>query len=51
MLQATNALKSTRAPVARIDVEGNGAASTGPLAQGREFVWTNADFARVQSLI
>ena len=26
-------------------------ASTGPLAQGREFVWTNADFARVQSLI
>ena len=27
------------------------AAGSGPLAQGREFVWTNADFARVQSLI
>lgn len=27
------------------------AAPTGPLAQGREFVWTNADFARVQALI
>ena len=26
-------------------------APTGPLAQGREFVWTNADFARVQALI
>jgi len=26
-------------------------APSGPLAQGREFVWTNADFARVQSLI
>lgn len=26
-------------------------ASSGPLAQGREFVWTNADFARVQGLI
>lgn len=25
--------------------------SAGPLAQGREFVWTNTDFARVQSLI
>lgn len=51
MSQATNTLKNTRAPVPRIDVEGNGIASTGPLAQGREFVWTNADFARVQSLI
>ncbi len=27
------------------------AAPTGPLAQGREFVWTNADFSRVQALI
>jgi chemotaxis protein methyltransferase CheR len=26
-------------------------ATSGPLAQGREFVWTNADFARVQALI
>ncbi|GKS97311.1 MULTISPECIES: CheR family methyltransferase [unclassified Acidovorax] len=25
--------------------------SSGPLAQGREFVWTNADFSRVQALI
>lgn len=25
--------------------------TSGPLAQGREFVWTNADFAKVQSLI
>ncbi|MFT3813850.1 MAG: CheR family methyltransferase [Acidovorax sp.] len=25
--------------------------SSGPLAQGREFVWTNADFTRVKSLI
>ncbi len=24
---------------------------TGPLAQGREFVWTDADFSRVQALI
>ena len=27
------------------------APSSGPLAQGREFVWTNADFSRVQGLI
>lgn len=26
-------------------------AAPGPLAQGREFVWTDADFSRVQSLI
>lgn len=26
-------------------------APSGPLSQGREFVWTNADFARVQALI
>ncbi|GKT24166.1 CheR family methyltransferase [Acidovorax sp. SUPP3334] len=26
-------------------------ATSGPLAQGREFVWTNADFSRVQALI
>ena len=24
---------------------------SGPLAQGREFVWSNRDFARVQALI
>jgi chemotaxis protein methyltransferase CheR len=51
MSYAENALKSSRSPVARIDVEGSGSSSSGPLAQGREFVWTNADFARVQSLI
>lgn len=28
-----------------------GAPPSGPLAQGREFVWTNADFAKVQALI
>ena len=27
------------------------ASTAGPLAQGREFVWTDADFARVKSLI
>lgn len=27
------------------------APSSGPLTQGREFVWTNSDFARVQALI
>ena len=26
-------------------------AENGPVAQGREFVWTNADFARIKSLI
>jgi len=28
-----------------------GAAPAGPLTQGREFVWTDADFSRVQALI
>jgi len=32
-------------------MDANVIAPTGPLAQGREFVWTNADFARVQGLI
>ena len=27
------------------------AAATGPVVQGREFVWTDADFSRVQALI
>ncbi|BFO57630.1 MULTISPECIES: CheR family methyltransferase [Comamonadaceae] len=31
--------------------ESSAAPSSGPLAQGREFVWTNADFSRVQALI
>ncbi len=33
------------------DTESSAAPSSGPLAQGREFVWTNADFSRVQALI
>ncbi|WP_157020105.1 CheR family methyltransferase [Acidovorax temperans] len=32
-------------------MDANVIAPMGPLAQGREFVWTNADFARVQGLI
>nr|WP_046060665.1 CheR family methyltransferase [Paracidovorax citrulli] len=31
--------------------ESSAAPSSGPVAQGREFVWTNADFSRVQALI
>ncbi|WP_311224142.1 MULTISPECIES: CheR family methyltransferase [unclassified Acidovorax] len=33
------------------NADATAAAPTGPLAQGREFVWTNADFSRVQALI
>ena len=32
-------------------MDANVIAPMGPLAQGREFVWTNADFVRVQGLI
>ena len=49
MAQPTSASTSARYPSARTDVESP--APPGPLAQGREFVWTNADFARVQALI
>lgn len=35
----------------REDLAAAVAAHPGPLAQGREFVWTDADFARVQALI
>lgn len=39
-------------PSSKVDrVSADASASSGPLAQGREFVWTNADFARVQTLI
>ena len=50
MGQSTSASASVRSPAPRVDSAIAGAPS-GPLAQGREFVWTNADFARVQSLI
>jgi chemotaxis protein methyltransferase CheR len=33
------------------DDEGAAGQHVGPLAQGREFVWSNRDFARVQALI
>lgn len=40
-------VRAERSDTARAAV----AASSGPLAQGREFVWTDGDFSRVQSLI
>lgn len=52
MAQTTSASASARSSPLRADPEHTAAAATsGPLAQGREFVWTNADFARVQALI
>ena len=50
MAPTTSAPVFARPSAARVDAA-MANASTGPLAQGREFVWTNADFARVQSLI
>lgn len=50
MAQSTSATATARSPASRLNPT-LAAAPTGPLAQGREFVWTNADFARVQSLI
>eukprot|EP01034_Spumella_vulgaris_P020742 gene20742-26588_t len=52
MAQPTSASSIARPPVGRADPAfAAAAAPSGPLAQGREFVWTNADFARVQALI
>ena len=52
MAQTTSASASVRSSPARVDpAYAAAAAPSGPLAQGREFVWTNADFARVQALI
>ncbi len=52
MAQTTSASASVRSGPARVDpAYAATAAPSGPLAQGREFVWTNADFARVQALI
>ena len=50
MLRQTDVPAETAAERRRATRE-PAAASAGPLAQGREFVWTNADFARVKSLI
>lgn len=41
----------TRTLSGRADTAVAATASSGPLSQGREFVWTTADFARVQGLI
>ena len=52
MAQTTSASASVRSGPAKVDpAYAAAAAPSGPLAQGREFVWTNADFARVQALI
>src|SRR3989338_5843945 len=42
------ATRNERGNASRAAVEGG---ASGPLAQGREFVWTDADFSRVQALI
>jgi chemotaxis protein methyltransferase CheR len=53
MSQATSVPFQARQSAEGFDHTARGAAAqaTGPLTQGREFVWTNSDFARVQSLI
>lgn len=50
MRQTVSPPPTARAP-GREELAAVVAAPPGPLAQGREFVWTNADFARVQALI
>ena len=54
MSQPTSAFSSSTrpSPAFKVDrVSPQTDVPSGPLAQGREFVWTNADFARVQTLI
>lgn len=51
MSQATHSIKINRSSLRHSEMDANVIAPMGPLAQGREFVWTNADFARVQGLI
>ncbi|WP_422845293.1 CheR family methyltransferase [Acidovorax sp. M2(2025)] len=52
MAQPSSAPSIARPSSGRLDsVTASAAPPAGPLAQGREFVWTNADFARVQALI
>lgn len=48
MMPQTTSISSAGA---RAAAAASAPAPSGPLAQGREFVWTNADFARVQALI
>ena len=48
---ASSLARPASAGVERAYAAAASAAPSGPLAQGREFVWTNADFARVQALI
>lgn len=50
MLRHSNAHSAVHAERGKPARESASAAS-GPLAQGREFVWTDADFSRVQALI
>ena len=50
MLRQTDA-SAELAPERRRPAREPAASTAGPLAQGREFVWTDADFARVKSLI
>lgn len=51
MSQPTHSIKINRSSLHRSEMDANVIAPAGPLAQGREFVWTTADFARVQGLI
>ena len=52
MAHSSSVSSSARSAAPRVDpAYAAAAAPSGPLAQGREFVWTNADFARVQALI
>lgn len=53
MSQTTSIASSAQARAGHGKTEAGaaGAAPSGPLSQGREFVWTTADFARVQGLI
>ena len=51
MLRNPNADPTERTERGNATRAAGGAGGNGPLAQGREFVWTDADFSRVQSLI
>lgn len=51
MLRNSETEMATRAERASSLRSGIESVASGPLAQGREFVWTDADFTRVQALI
>ena len=51
MLRNSETEMATRAERASSLRSATESAASGPLAQGREFVWTDADFTRVQALI